>query len=68
MNEVESFFNQVASKDRAMDSFFEDSMFLAVREWNMTPEEFTEMEIPLLYLMLKKQGEFNKERTKVSKR
>lgn len=64
MTDLVSFFKNISSKDRDEQKFFEDVMFLAVHEWHLTPNELMEIDIPILYLLLRKQGEFNKEQTK----
>lgn len=68
MSLEESFFSSIVSKDRVQETFFEDCLFLAVHEWHLTPEEFMEMEIPMLFILLKKQTEYNKSQERALKR
>jgi hypothetical protein len=59
MNELELFFSQIASKERQEEQFFENLFFLALHEWHITPKELMEIEIPVLYILLGKQKEYN---------
>lgn len=64
MNEAEAFFSRISPGERDEERFFEDLIFLAVHEWHFTPEETLNTEIPMIYLLLKKQNEFNKDLNK----
>lgn len=68
MNDLELFFSKVSSKERDDEKFFEDLIFLAAHEWHFTPDELLEIEIPMTYLLLRKQLEFNKQQEKNIKR
>jgi hypothetical protein len=68
MNELESFFSSIASRDRQEEQFFNDLLFLAVHEWHITPKELMDIDIPILYILLDKQRSYNQDQEQAFKR